>query len=453
VILRERTAAIAVIALLSALVVLLIDAQTVSHRATAAGSPPPPSTAPAVATAPSDAPLILSTGRQLSVGVTLAQASANPWGNPAAVASAKGILATQPLLQAQSIMGWGVGNPEPSPGVYDWSGLDQRMALIRSTSGTPVITLCGAPDWMAGYPAGETDWKRLGEAPTPAHYADFAALAAQVALRYPYVHYFQVWNELTGFWDADDEQWNAAGYTEMYNDVYEAIKAVEPSAQIGGPYVVMTSSTEPATDQPAAPSPADGSITGPWGTVDPRALDVVVYWLAHAVGADFVSVDADSEPTSGSPTTDEFTATEKFAAIDAWLRQRTKLPVWWSEFYVEPARGNWTPAHQAAVLTTAMARMASSGASVAMLWGPEANGQGGLLGYLWTNTTLPGGGKATPLAVSIDAFDAAVRRGGTQVIINPNNRAVPSPTGGQGGGDPTLAPYEVSYEAGHETSG
>ena len=71
---------------------------------------------------------------------------------------------------------------------------------MRGTGGTKIITLCGAPDWMKGGKAGQTDWNKLEVAPTPNHYADFAQLAKQIALRYPDVQYFQVWNELKGMW-------------------------------------------------------------------------------------------------------------------------------------------------------------------------------------------------------------------------------------------------------------
>jgi hypothetical protein len=75
--------------------------------------------------------------------------------------------------------------------------LDSRIALIRRTGGTPVTTLCCVPDWMKGGRPGTTDWSKLEVAPAPGHYADFAALAATIARRYPFVRHFLflVWNE------------------------------------------------------------------------------------------------------------------------------------------------------------------------------------------------------------------------------------------------------------------
>ncbi len=152
----------------------------------------------------------------------------------------------------------------------DWTTLDRRVALIERSGGTPVITLCCAPDWMKGGRAGETDWTRLEVAPDPAHFGDFAALAAAVARRYPTVEYFQVWNELKGFFDPATNRWDAGGYTELYNRVYDAGKRVRPDARVGGPYVVLESAPADAQDHPA-------DLAGTWGMIDQRGLDVVTY--------------------------------------------------------------------------------------------------------------------------------------------------------------------------------
>src|SRR5277367_2660198 len=78
----------------------------------------------------------------------LTQVSADPWRNPTAVTSAKQVVHQSAHSVEPPIMGWGVDNPEPSPGHYDWKSLDSRMQFIASTGAVPVITLAGAPDWM-----------------------------------------------------------------------------------------------------------------------------------------------------------------------------------------------------------------------------------------------------------------------------------------------------------------
>src|SRR5690606_5098493 len=60
------------------------------------------------------------------------------YGDAEALRTARSAIAEQRLLQNQHIMGFGVLNPEPSPGRYDFSSLDERIALIRETGGIPV---------------------------------------------------------------------------------------------------------------------------------------------------------------------------------------------------------------------------------------------------------------------------------------------------------------------------
>ena len=58
-------------------------------------------------------------------------------------------------------MGFRGGNPEPSPGEYDWTSLDWRVEMMRRTGARIVITLCCAPDWMKGGEPGETNWDNI----------------------------------------------------------------------------------------------------------------------------------------------------------------------------------------------------------------------------------------------------------------------------------------------------
>jgi hypothetical protein len=327
----------------------------------------------------------------LAVGVTHTQYSIDDWGNGEASASARAVLTATATYQNQHIFGWGALNPEPRPGVFDWSSLDRRVQLIRSTGGTPVITLCCAPDWMKGGQPGQTDWKRIEDAPTPNHYSDFAALAVSVARRYPDVRHFQVWNELKGFWDKRLQRWDYEAYTDFYNVVYDALKAIDQGIAVGGPYVVVDVWRDPA----AGGHPS--RLTGECGTVDQRSLDVVEYWLEHKHGADFVSVDASSGTRDDGMVTSNTTSVSIFDGITRWLRQRTSLPVWWSEFHVGSADSSGQR-QLVALATAALLHMADAGASAALVWQPQgdAPAQGARPPALWTSTARAGGGR--PLA-------------------------------------------------------
>src|SRR3954454_14740698 len=205
-------------------------------------------------------------GPGLTVGVTHTERSADGWHPSAEVNRARGVLADVMPVQNQHLMGWGAGNPEPSPGVYDFSSLDRRIKLITGTGGEPVLTLCCAPDWMKGGKAGSTDWSLIEKAPSPEHIQDFARLAARAAQRYPQVRHFVVWNELKGFFDRSHNTWDAAAYTDLYNSVYTAVKRVRPDALVGGPYVFFDSWAS------ASAGVHLSALSGPWGVLDQRPL-------------------------------------------------------------------------------------------------------------------------------------------------------------------------------------
>ncbi len=340
---------------------------------------------------------------QMALGVTHEHYSLDSWGDATAVAHGQQLLQASAVYQNQHIMGWGGSNPEPSPGVYDWSSLDARLTLMRQTGGTPVITLCCSPDWMWGGAAGATDWSQLGTPPTHEHYADFAALAAQVARRYPDVKYFQVWNELKGFWNGGLNRWDYEGYTTFYNQVYDALKAVSPDIKVGGPYVVMDSwGNRSGMSNPS-------NVSGPYGTLDQRPLDVISYWLANKHGADFITVDGMSRNWDGVQITDEFTATQKFADVATWIHQHTSLPLWWAEWYATPwgSSSEWDHNHQNAVMATTLVRMINSGVSVPLRWQPQGQYNAAYQGdteSIWRDTRQAGGGQPFPFYSTAKAF-------------------------------------------------
>jgi len=358
--------------------------------------------APPTLTLPSGPAAGSGVATQLIVGLTHTELTADTPEPAANVGPALATL-THIHLQNQMMMGWGTGNPEPSDGSYDWSTLDARIALIRRSGAVPTITLCCAPDWMKGGAPGSTDWNRLDVAPDAAHIAAFATLAAKAAQRYPDVRTFQVWNEMKGFYDPRTNNWDVAGYTTLYNAVYDAVKAVRPDALVGGPYAPMDIWSDPATM--SNPS----SLSGPWGTVDQRSLDVITYWLAHAHGADFIDVDGRITTRDAGLITDPFTATQVFADITKWIHQRSSLPVWWSELHTSDANPQWSPAQQDAVATVALAKLAAAGGTVALLWQPQAIGDV-CGGCLWSDPATAVA-QTTPLSLTAGSWGACAPPG------------------------------------------
>jgi hypothetical protein len=361
---------------------------------------------------------------QLDFGVTFTQQTLRTSQYPDAVSSAKSILRRVAHYQNVHIMGWGAPNPEPLPGVFNWEGLDRRVAIVRETGGTPVITLCCAPDWMKGGTPGETDWERLRAAPLPEHFKDFAALARQIALRYPDVKHYQVWNEFKGFWNRAEKRWDYEGYTEFYNLVYDTLKNVSPDIKVGGPYTPMVHAV--------SIEPGDaGPISGPYGTVSRKITNAFQYWLTHKRGADFVTIDGHIRPKDGK-VADIFSSLQFYADVGSWIRQQTRLPIWWAEWYSVPDPADSIPdnlahAYQNALMTATLVAMAPT-ASVALRWGPEESDQ---LPYLiadqdglWTTTLTPNGGQPLPFTSSIENFERCFPRDQTLLAARVSNRRI-----------------------------
>jgi hypothetical protein len=318
------------------------------------------------------------------------------------------------IWQNNHLMGFGTDNPEPSPGDYDWDSLDQRMELTEDTGGKAMLTLCCAPDWMKGGEAGDTDWTKLEDNPLPEHFGDFAKLAAEAVKRYPQVERVLVWNELKGFYNQAENRWDYEGYTEFYNQVYRAVKEVRPDIQVGGPYVVLTSLDPGKTD-------ASDQVTGPWGAVDQRALDVVDYWLQNNAGADFLAVDG-STKTKDDTLPSVLDGAQKYADLDRWLHERAAahgrdLPIWWAEFYPDVPEGAQAGADSPASATATLAAVAAyaqSGASGALLWSPQGDPE---LGYaaLWTDATTDDGGRPTPLTAAWQWLEPRLAQGDVEI--------------------------------------
>jgi hypothetical protein len=368
---------------------------------------------------------------------------------PTSDVAASGI-SRQPVLQNQHIMGWGADNPEPAPGISNFGSLDNRINYIRKTHGVPVITLCCAPDWMKGGPPGETDWGKLEVAPTPDHYRDFAQLAAAVARRYPDVRYFTVWNEFKGFFDKNADRWQYENFTDLYNQVYDAVKAVNPQIKVGGPYIPMYSFVQGH----------QSSLRGAWGSVDQRVLDAVEYWLRHKHGADFVAVDGPTASDDRDVYPDEVTALDKLGAINRWLRSRTNLPIWWSEYYVEPQSLPWQENRRIAINAAALIELARSGVTTVLYWNNEAQ-DSRCQGCLWISTLTQNGGapggmltllqnfaRWFPAGTELIDLPAGDRR--VRVLAQPRQSVAVNVSGQRvrtkvGGTQLTLNPYEIRW--------
>jgi hypothetical protein len=336
-----------------------------------------------------------------SAGVTHTQNTCDSWNNPGAVNDARILLENSTDFQNQHLMGWGCLNPWPDSTItrsadWDWKTLDARIKLIRETNGKAIITLCGCPTWMHTPSSnGMTEWgSSLEKAPTTVHFDDFAHLAAEVARRYHDVIYFQVWNELKGFWNSSLNRWRYEDYTTMYNIVYDSLKNVNPQIKVGGPYTVVSTYSEKKY--------FTVDTGGVYGYFDKRPLDVIVYWLEQKKGADFLAVDGKINNKDEILNCDIFKAADKFRDIVTWIKQKTErdnpMEIWWSEWYAVP--GNYGPQDNNfnnSLMASALIKTIKAGSSKVLIWQPEGDDQGlSFPSGLWTSTRNSGGGKPTP---------------------------------------------------------
>lgn len=388
---------------------------------------------------------------QFRTSAVLTQNSLDPFGNATAVAAGKALLNASTYTVAQPIMGFGVLSPSSSKGVYDWSGLDKRIGPNGVTSGTSEVVLNAnaVPGWMRNTPDFGNDASGklyLEYAPLPEHYGDFADLVAAAVQHYPNIKAVNVWSEMKGFFDSSKNRWNYEGYTIMYNQIWDKVKAVRPDVKIGGPYPALTTSSKSGRSYNST------VLKGAWGWADQRDMDVITYWLQNKTGGDFINLDMRNHHTyddlaqSIPPLVGPFDENDKFIATVAWIRSlsnttypgATALPVWFSEWYSrwdtpDPTKSIAAQTNQgneiqrAAVMTDGLIKMVKGGAARAFMWGPQGepntNGWMHPLG-LFTNTKIAGGGIATPFYASQKALNDHFPAGTALYSTDNNNTSV-----------------------------
>lgn len=113
---------------------------------------------------------------------------------------------------------------EKQQGVFDWTRPDAVLNGLREAGVEPLITIWGSPRWANG--GRSTNW-------APERPSDIAAFATAVAERYSWVGLWLIWNE------PNQRRWlrptTAGDYVDrVLNPAYDAIKAVIPTAKVGG---------------------------------------------------------------------------------------------------------------------------------------------------------------------------------------------------------------------------
>jgi hypothetical protein len=327
------------------------------------------------------------------------------------------ILKRSTAYQNQHIVGWG-----------GWYARDLTLdigllqSLVDRMPGPDkIITLCCA------LPDQRVDPGDLESRPRADALDAFASMAGDVAARFAgRVAYYQVWNEMKGFWLESAGRWDSAAYCDLYNRVYDRVKRADPTASVGGPYVVIDVDASGAAAEPGNRN----NFQVATGIVDGRDIDVVDDWLKCArtpdggLKGDFLVIDVRNFNRQSTWAVDPFKANRVFEEIAAHLRARIALdyptlPIWAAEWY-STSPSPLAAAQSAALHMSAMRSLSLGGYARAPLWYPEGDGDGlhdkqgvGTMG-LWTGE----GAAATRLAAYFEQFKSAFPPGRILYQVN-----------------------------------
>ena len=205
----------------------------------------------------------------------------------------------------------------PQQGVFDWSVLDRRVALVESWGGKPLLVLGLTPQWAAVDPAAGDERWGFGTASPPSNIADWNNYVSAVANRYgSRIGGYELWNEanLPTFWRGSIEK-----LYEMAASASSIIKAANPAAIVLAPSTTTRLRNAARVFTAGFASQIPDGTKGPFdawtihsyptgsagvnddGTKSPRAaadkrVDDILNWqnaLVDAVGPDSPALDLD----------------------------------------------------------------------------------------------------------------------------------------------------------------
>ena len=206
----------------------------------------------------------------------------------------------------------------PAQGVFKWSELDRRVALVESWGGRPLLVLGLTPQWAAQDPAaGDPRWG-AGTASPPANITYWNDYVRSVATRYgSRIAGYELWNEanLTTFWQGSTKK-----LYELAASANGIIKAENPGAIVLAPSTTTRLRTSAKKFTAGFARQIPKGQKGPFdawtihsyptgsagvdfedGTKSPRAaadkrVDDILNWqnaLVDAVGSDSPALDID----------------------------------------------------------------------------------------------------------------------------------------------------------------
>lgn len=267
-------------------------------------------------------------------------------------------------VQANHIMGFATGNPWPRRnGPFEWGDIDGYINRMKGAKMT-ILVANSAPGWMM---ESGRDYDMDGRLKRE-FFGEYAKLVVAYLARFPWIKAVVVWNEFKSFGKLVNGRfrWDYEEYTEFYNIVYDAVKAVRSDVLVGGPYMVLdTYSTSNQSD----PS----SIwRGAWGVGDQRVLDSYEGWRRRARGFDWVGFDFGPNHRDRESLFTDSRCLDKMLDFMKWCRTWTQKPLICMETYPDPKNGV-SLQHTREMYVALLERMRTeiAGESAALIWNEQ----------------------------------------------------------------------------------
>jgi hypothetical protein len=270
-------------------------------------------------------------------------------------------------VQAVFLMGFGAGNPQPQKhGPIKWGEIDWAIERAKGAS-MPVLIANSAPGWMM---ESGRDFDMLGRLKRE-HFEDFANLIQAAVLRYKWLKAVVPWSEWKGFGKSVNGQyrWDHEEFTELYNLIYDKVKAVRPDVRVGGPYMVLD------TYRSANQSNPSSTWRGAWGVGDQRVIDSHNYWRTHARGWDFLVIDFGVNHRDGPALFSDARCLDKALDFMKWCRTWTGVPIISIETYLRAGQATKQQTRDLCVQFRLRLRNEIAGESVMMAWDQKAWGE------------------------------------------------------------------------------
>lgn len=297
-------------------------------------------------------------------------------------------------VQNRHIMGWGATNPKPwSNQPPQLANLDGHIARMTAVANVPMITFALCPDYMRVPKAqlssvdGATNWgvaprdaSWIEQFPSPEWEDAFIDMCVAIAVRYPAVKMFALWNENKGLWLAAGG-WDSVRYNRGFNKLRAKLLAARPDAQLGGPYCFVHFGAPSYGGSEVSGS----QVAGTFGRMDRFAQACFLSFMSNCA-FDFWTFDCNLGNTWGGNIGPD-AAVGRHGAVTGWLMAQQRKPVYCMETY--PSFGD-SPDRYIGLLD-GMSAAAGGTPCGALLWG-ESN-EGGK--FLWS------GNSPTPLATQL----------------------------------------------------